>query len=200
MPTSETDKILALARRKHWLRVRDVREAGMNPEALRRLYQGGRLVRVARGMYTLADLNPKEHHSLAEASLRTPNGVVCLLSALRFHNLTTQAPFEVWMAIEAKARMPHELGVPLRIVRMSGSAFEQGMQEHRIEGASVKIFNVAKTVADCFKYRNKIGLDVAIEALRECWRERRCTIDELWRYAKVCRVANVMRPYLESVT
>ena len=102
MPTSETDRILALARRKHWLRVRDVREAGMNPETLRRLYQGGRLVRVARGMYTLADLNPKEHHSLAEASLRAPNGVVCLLSALRFHDLTTQAPFEVWMAIEAK--------------------------------------------------------------------------------------------------
>ncbi len=199
MNRSETDKILALAREKRWLRVRDVREAGMNPEALRRLYQAGSLHRVARGIYTLPEIEPEEHHSLAESSLRVRRGVICLLSALRFHEFTTQAPFEVWMAIEGKDRTPHDEGVPLRIVRMSGAAFKEGIDMHQIEGVPVRVFNVAKTVADCFKYRNKIGLDVAIEALKESQRERRCSIDELWHYATICRVANVMRPYLESV-
>ena len=122
-----------------------------------------------------------------------------LLSALRFHGLTTQNPFEVWMAVGIKARRPELDWPPVRIVRFSGPALEYGVEEHDIEGITVRVYNAAKTVADCFKYRNKIGLDVAIEALRDCWRKQKATADELWAAAKVCRVTNVMRPYLESL-
>jgi predicted transcriptional regulator of viral defense system len=157
------------------------------------------LDRPARGLYTVHDAQVTEHHSLAEACKRVPHGVVCLISALRFHGFTTQAPFEVWLAIDRKARRPRQDLPPLRIVRFSGKALTQGIETHLIEGVKVRLYSPAKTIADCFKYRNKIGLDVALEALRECWRERRCTMDELWRFAKTCRVSNVMRPYLESL-
>jgi predicted transcriptional regulator of viral defense system len=125
--------------------------------------------------------------------------VVSLLSALRFHNLTTQSPFEVWLAIGEKAWRPRMEYPPLRIVRFSQATLSAGVEKHQIEGVTVPVYSPAKTVADCFKYRNKIGLDVAIEALRECWSSRRCTMDDLWHYADICRVQNVMRPYLESL-
>lgn len=157
-------------------------------------------MRSGRGLYSLADTNLTENHSLAEACKRVPNGTVCLLSALCFHGLTTQAPFEVWLAIDHKARPPKDDILSLRIVYMSGEALNAGVELHQVEGVTVRVYNQAKTVADCFKYRHKIGLDVALEALRQCWRERRCTMDELWHKAKICRVANVMRPYLESLT
>ena len=128
-----------------------------------------------------------------------PHGVVCLLSALQFHELTTQAPFEVWLAIGEKARLPKVDFPPLRVVRFSGRALEYGIEEHRIEGVVVRVNSPAKTIADCFKYRGKIGLDVALEALRDCWKKRRATMDQPWSAAEVCRVANVMRPYLESL-
>jgi predicted transcriptional regulator of viral defense system len=126
-----------------------------------------------------------------------PGEGICLLSALRFHGLTTQAPFEVWLAIENKALAPKLEYPPLRIVRFSGVALTEGVEEHIVDGVTIRITSVAKTVADCFKYRNKIGLDVALEALRDSWHEKRMTSDEIWHYAKVCRVANVMRPYLD---
>jgi predicted transcriptional regulator of viral defense system len=113
--------------------------------------------------------------------------------------LGTQLPFQVWMAIDVDARRPQMAWPPLRIVRMSGRALTEGVETHRIEGVDVRVFNVAKTVADCFKYRNKVGLDVALEALHEAWRDRRATMDEIWHYAEIDRVASVMRPYLESV-
>jgi predicted transcriptional regulator of viral defense system len=125
--------------------------------------------------------------------------VVCLLSALRFHGLTTQAPFEVWLAVGNKAAAPRLAYPPLRIVRFSGAALTEGVEVHEIDGVAVRVTSVAKTVADGFKYRNKIGLDVALEALREAWASKRMTSDELWHFAKVCRVANVMRPYLEGL-
>ena len=128
-----------------------------------------------------------------------PRGVICLLSALRAQNLTTQSPYEVWIAIDRKAWMPKSGAAKLRVVRFSGKALSEGIEHRHIEGVSVPIYNVAKTVADCFKYRNKIGLDVALEALREAWRSRRATSNELSKYAEICRVANVMRPYLESL-
>jgi predicted transcriptional regulator of viral defense system len=136
---------------------------------------------------------------LAAAGARVPHGVVCLLSALRFHDLTTQNPSEVWLAIDRKARAPDQRELPLRIVRFSGKARLKGIEEHEIDGVKVRIYNPAKTVADCFKYRRKIGTDVALEALHDCWRSKRCTADELWLYAAICRVTNVMRPYLETV-
>ena len=125
--------------------------------------------------------------------------IVCLLSALRFHCLTTQAPFDVWVAIPKAARVPKASFPPLRIVRFSGDALTEGVEQHMVDGVSVRITSVAKTVVDCFKFRNKIGLDVALEALRDAWMAKRVTMDELWHFAAICRVANVMRPYLESL-
>lgn len=192
-------KVLDLAMERGVLRPRDLARADLPADYLWRLYRKEKLKRVGRGLYALPGADLTEHHTLAEAALRVPHGVVCLLSALRFHDLTTQAPHEVWMAIDVKARRPKEEIIPLRIVRFSGEALTTGIEEHEVEGVCVKVYGPAKTVADCFKYRNKIGLDVALEALRDCWRKRLATADELWRYAEVCRVARVMRPYLESL-
>lgn len=172
---------------------------GIARSYLDRLVRAGRLERVGRGLYVPAGWEPSEHHLLAQASARVPSGVVCLLSALRFHELGTQQPFEVWLAIPVKGWAPKSPELPLRIVWFSGPALAEGIEEHRIEGVTVRVYSAAKTIADCFKYRNKIGLDVTLEALRDGWRRRRVTMEELWRYAAICRVANVMRPYLESL-
>jgi predicted transcriptional regulator of viral defense system len=182
------------------LRTRDLEAHGIWRAELRGFVKQGVLRRVGRGLYTLIGVEAGENHSLAEVGKRVPRGTVCLLSALRFHGLTTQQPHEIWLALDGKARAPKADSLALRIVRFSGDALCEGMEEHLIEGVTVKITNPAKTVADCFKFRNKIGLDVALEALRETWRGRRCDMSELMRYARVCRVANVMRPYLESLT
>ena len=199
-PNTHTDKVLDLVRNAGVLRPRDLDAYGIPRTYLSRLLAAGKLHRVGRGLYVLPGSNVSEHRSLAEACKRVPKGVVCLLSALRFHELTTQAPFEVWLAIGEKAWRPRVDYPPLRVVRFSAAALASGVEQHQIQGVTIPVFSPAKTVADCFKYRNKIGLDVAIEALRECWRSRRCTTDDLWKYAKVCRVQNVMRPYLESIT
>ena len=181
------------------LRTRDLEAHGIWRANLRDYVEQGVLTRVGRGLYTLVGVEAGENHSLAEVGKRVPQGTVCLLSALRFHELTTQQPHETWLALDGKARSPKTDSLALRIVRFTGSALSEGRKEHVIEGVPVKIYNPAKTVADCFKFRNKIGLDVALEALRETWRARRCGMSELMRYARVCRVANVMRPYLESL-
>lgn len=136
---------------------------------------------------------------LVEASLRVPSSVICLLSALRVHGLTTQAPFAVWLAIAGTARRPRVEYPPLHIVRFSGAAWTTGVETHTVEGEPVRVYGIAKTVADCFKYRNTVGTDVALEALTASWRERRVTMDALWAAAQVDRVATVMRPYLEAV-
>jgi len=198
-PNTHTDKILDLVRKAGVLRPRDLDAYGIPRTYLSRLVSAGKLQRIGRGLYVLPGRNVSEHRSLAEACKRVPKGVVCLLSALRYHELTTQAPFEVWLAIGEKAWRPRVDYPPLRVVRFSSAALESGIEEYQVEGVTVPLFTPAKTVADCFKYRNKIGLDVAIEALRECWRSQRCTMDELWKYAKVCRVQNIMRPYMESI-
>lgn len=197
MTTAE--RILKLAARQHLVRPRDVEALGIARAFLTRLQRRGLLERRARGVYVLADAPVSEHHSLALAANLVPRGVICLLSALRFHGLTTQDPHEVWMAIDVKARKPSVEFPVLRIVRFSGRSLAEGIQTHLIESVPVRIYSPAKTVADCFKYRNKIGIDVAIEALWDALRKRKATIDEIHRFAKVCRVANVIRPYLESV-
>lgn len=194
-----TQKILKLAHQAAVLRPRDLDEEGIPRKYLGQLCQAGLLRRIGRGLYVLPQAEPTENRTLAEVGKRVPGGVVCLLSALQFHGLTTQAPYEVWLAIDRKAWRPTARELPLRIFRFSGDALHQGIEEHRIEGVPVQIYTPAKTVADCFKYRNKIGIDVAMEALRDCWKQRRATMDELWQAAKICRVANVMRPYLESL-
>jgi len=200
MSKSNTDKILEIADQAGILRPRDLERYKIPRQYLYRLTNRGLLQRVGRGLYSLPDISPTEHRSLVEASKRVPNAVVCLLSALSFHDLTTQAPSEVWLAIDVKARRPKVDWPPLRFARFSEASRNAGIEEHSIEGVSVRVYNPAKTVADCFKYRNKIGLDVAIEALRDCRRQRKCTNDELWHHAKICRVANVMKPYLEAIS
>ncbi len=194
------ETILDLTRQRGLIRPRDLEPLGLPRVGLTRLVRQGALVRIGRGLYALPDRAVSEHASLAEVARKHPQGIACLLSALRFHGLTTQAPFEVWLAIPNKARAPRADYPPLRIVRFSDPLLSEGVGEHLIDGVSVRITNIGRTVADCFRYRNKIGLDVALEALREAWKARRVGMDELWRYAKLCRVANVMRPYLESLT
>ena len=128
-----------------------------------------------------------------------PRGVICLVSALRVHDIGTQAPHEVWLAIPHRMLSPRIDTPALRVIRMSGPSLTEGIDRLTMDGVEVPVFNAAKTIADCFKFRNKIGLDVALEALREGWHKRKVTMDDLWRYAAVDRVANVMRPYLESI-
>ncbi len=197
--TRTTQKVLSLARRSGVIRPGDVRARGIAPVYLTRLVRNGALVRVGRGLYSLANGSATADRTVVEAARHAPRGVICLLSALRLHGLTTQMPPAVWIAIGVKARRPVAAGPPLEIVRMSGPALTSGIEERVIEGVRVRVYGPAKTVADCFKFRNKIGLDVAIEALRD-YRRRRGGIDELVRYAEICRVARVMRPYLEALS
>ena len=193
-------KILELAKQRGIIRPRDVEASEIPREYLLRLYRNGDITRIRRGLYALPDSLTSESVTLAEVAKRVPNGVVCLLSALQFHNLTTQISHRVWIAIENRKWKPGFDYPPLEVVRFSIRPFNFGVEEHKVDHVLVKIYSPAKTVADCFKFRNKIGLDVAMEALRETWRNKKATMDELWEAAKVCRVANVMRPYLEAVT
>jgi predicted transcriptional regulator of viral defense system len=190
--------VARLSGREGVLRTRDFEAAGVNRVKLGRLVAEGAIERVGRGLYTAPSGKVTEHHTLVEASVRVRAGIVCLLSALQFHKLSTQSPHEVWLAIGVKARKPATDWPPLHIVRFSGAALSHGVETRTIEGVAVQITSPAKTVADCFKYRNKIGLDIAIEALTE-YRRRRGSIDELMKAAKVDRVAVVIRPYLEAI-
>lgn len=195
---SYSDRVIAMARRRGVLRSADLNEQDIPRVYLTRLVADGTLERSSRGMYVLAGSEVTENHSLAEGCRRVPHGVVCLLSALRFHGLTTQSPFEVWIAIDRKARLPKVDYPPLRIVRFSGADLTNGVKAHNVEGVRVKVTDPARTVADCFAYRNMIGIDVALEALRDCLRQKQATPDGLYRAAKARRMANVMRPYLEA--
>lgn len=197
---SHRDQTLRLARRARGVTPRELTEAGIHRQVLTRLVGEGRIERVARGVYRLAEQPVTENHGLAVAAAAVPHGVVCLLSALQFHGLGTQLPSEVWLALDRTAWRPKLDYPPLRIVRFTGAALTDGVESHAIEGRKVQVYGVAKTLADCFKYRNKIGLDVALEALREAWRAKRFTMAELDRSAAICRVQRVMRPYLEALT
>lgn len=192
--------VLALAGQHPLLRARDLAKQALPTMVLSRLVAAGKLERVARGVYSLPGRALSEHRSLAEVALRVPRGVVCLLSALRVHGIGTQAPFEVWLALPSNLPVPRLDHPSLRAIRMSGPALTEGIEPILIDDVEVPVFNAAKTVADCFKYRNKIGLEVALEALRDGWAQRKLTMDALWHYATVDRVANVMRPYLESIS
>jgi predicted transcriptional regulator of viral defense system len=192
-------RIAELAKTSGVLRPRDLGAHGIARQYLRLAEQQGLIVRSGRGLYTSADSPVTEFHTFAEAAKRAPRGVICLLSALRFHNIGTQDPFEIWMAIGEKDRRPVSESPRLRIFRFSRQSLNFGQTTHDVEGVPLRVFSVAKTVADCFKYRNKIGLDVALEALRESIRSRGASADDLWQAAKVCRVANVMKPYMEAL-
>lgn len=198
MATTKKDQVLRLFKGMEIVRPRDVEAIGIAGSYLNWLHNKGILKRPSRGLYTLPDSEPSEFRSIVEACKRSPHATVCLLSALRIHDLTTQSPYEVWLAIGEKDRKPQMSYPPIRVVRFSGAARGFGIEKRKIEGVTISVYSTAKTVADCFKYRNKIGLDVAIEALKDCRSSRKATVDEIWEAAKVCRMANVMRPYLEA--
>ena len=203
MPTTsatQEERILRLAKARQLLRARDVTAKGLPTIALTRLVQSGRLERLTRGLYGIPGAEITQHRSLAEVALRVPKGVVCLLSALGVHEIGTQAPFEVWLAIPHRAAAPRLAQPQLRIVRMSDRALSEGVKRIKVDGVTVPVFSAARTVVDCFRFRNKIGIDVAIEALREGWAERKFTMDDLWRHAQAGRMTSVMRPYIESIT
>ena len=197
---SKMEQIQDLGQKQGVIRPKDLDALGIPRSYLARLCAKGVLSRVGRGLYVFGDTDITEHHSLVEAAKKVPHGVVCLHSALQFHGIGTQAPFEVWIAIDRTARSPKTDHSPLRVVRMSGEARTSGIEVQQIEGVKVSVYSAAKTIADCFKFRNKIGLDVALEALRDHRRKFPDEVDQVWRFAQVCRVANVMRPYLESLS
>ena len=198
----DKSKILKYATQKGAICPKDIEKMGIPRLVLYRLYRKGDLVRVNRGVYSLRDIEPTEYHSYVTVAVTFPNSVICLLSALQYHELTTQMPHKVWIALDRQvdriSRKPSRL--PVSIVRFSGEAFSLGIETHQVEGVNLRVYSAAKTVADCFKYRNKIGLDVAIEALTDCIRQKKATRDQIWQYAKICRVANVIRPYMEAIS
>ena len=196
---TSADRALRLLDRVGIARSRDLERAGISRTQIQRLREQGIIQRVGRGLYTSPDAQLTERQHLAEAARRVPGGVVCLLSALRFHGLTTQSPFEVWMAIDRKAWRPKVEHPPLRLVYLSTPALDEGIEEHDVGGVTVRVYSAAKTIADCFKFRNKIGTDIAVEALRDYRRLHPKSLDAVWRFADVDRVAGVMRPYMESL-
>ena len=197
--TTQRDTTLHLFRRKGLVRMRDLREAGVGAETVARLVREGAVMRVARGLYQLADTMPDPRRSFAEASALVPKGVICLTSALQFHELTLQMPSTVWIAIDRTGWKPKVEYPPIRFVRFGRRALREGVKRHLIEGIEVPIFEPAKTIVDCFRYRNKIGLDIALEGLREGLRTKRATPDQLREFARSARVWSVMRPYVEAM-
>ena len=199
MTLNASERVLELAQNQRLLRASDVRAQGGSAQLLQKLHQAGKLQRVARGVYSLPDHAPTEHQTLAEVCHRLPQAVICLLSALQFHEIGTQQPNAVWIALREGTQTPAVTYPPLRIARLRGNAYTEGMETVMDQGTSIRVYGIAKTITDCFKFRNKIGLDVALEALKDAWRQRRVAMDELTRYARINRVERVMQPYLEGM-
>lgn len=198
-PDTKMQEVKAYLKAHSVVRPRDMDRMGLPRTYLNRLEKQGVIEKIGRGLYQWPEMDLGRHHSLVEVAKKAPKAVVALLSALNFHDLTTQNPNKIWLAIDRKAWRPEISYPPVRYITMSGEALKAGVETHEVEGVAIKVFCPAKTVADCFKYRNKIGLDVALEALREGWSARKFTMDELMRYAEICRVKKVMQPYLESL-
>lgn len=199
MVAASSDQALRLVERMGIARPRELEAWGVSRTQLSRLVKAGLVVRQGRGLYVAARHEPSESHALAQVAKRVPGAVFCLLTALRFHELTTQAPAEVWIALPEKARRP-QLDYPrLRVARFSGQALTEGIEEHRVEGVTIRVYSAAKTVADCFKYRNKVGIDLAVEALRDFSRQYRGGANDLAHFARICRVARIMQPYLDAI-
>lgn len=194
-----SERILEIAGEKKILKPKDLVAEKIPTVYLSRLVKQGKLLQLAYGLYALPETQFDEKQSLLEVQNLVPKGVFCLLTALQFHNLTTQNPFEVWLAVERNAAIPRIRSVQNRIFRINSEMFNAGIEEHKVEGGIIRVYSPAKTVADCFKYRNKIGLDVAMESLSDAWRKRLITMDELWHMAKINRVTNVMLPYAQML-
>ena len=199
MAANVSQRIIELARMRPLLRATDVLPLGGTSSILIKLHQAGRLRRVARGVYSLPDREPMQYQDLAEVCQQIPKAVICLLSALQFHEIGTQLPRQVWIALPEAARTPAVTYPPIRIARLRGAAYSEGIETVITEGMPIRVYDVAKTITDCFKFRNKIGLDAALEAMKDAWRERKFTMSEATHYARINRVERVMHPYLEAM-
>jgi predicted transcriptional regulator of viral defense system len=197
--TQVAKKTLQYVRRHGLVRPRDLEAVGIPREYLLRLHRQGKLERTGRGLYALRDAAVTENHSYAQVAKLAPDAIICLLSALAFHGITTQNPASVWIALGQGARKPSLVSPSLRLVRLSGRSFTEGVEIHQVEGVPIRVYSVAKTVADCFKFRNKIGLDVALEALKDSLRQKKASAREIHHFAKICRVSNIIRPYMEAM-
>ena len=196
---TQTQRVLELASQRGMLRASHLQELGIARVVLSRLTASGQLERVGRGVYRLPERQGAEHESLATIAVKVPQAVFCLLTALQIHGLTTQLPRQVWIAMPQGSHAPKMDYPHVKMVQFSGDAYAQGIEVVQADQVALRVYGVAKTVADCFKHRNTVGLDVALEALRETLSNQRASADDLWRFAKVCRVANVMRPYLDAL-
>lgn len=194
-----SERLLAIAGEKKLIKPKDLTAEKIPSVYLSRLVKQGKLLQAGKGLYSLPDTLLDENQSFLEVQHLVPNGVFCLLTALQFHNLTTQNPFQVWLAVDRNAAVPRIRSIQNRIFRVSGEMFSAGIEEHQVEGGTIRVYSPAKTVADCFKYRSKVGLDVAMEALKDAWRKRLITMDELFRFAKLNRVTNVLLPYAQML-
>jgi predicted transcriptional regulator of viral defense system len=197
--TKPFERTMQYVRQHGIVRPRDIEAIGIPREYLLRLHGQGKLNRIGRGIYSLPGAAVTERHTYAEVAKRVPDAVLCLLSALAFHEITTQSPASVWIALGKGARKPAIVSPSLRVVRLTEPSLSEGIERQSVEGVTVRVYSAAKTVADCFKFRNKIGLDIAIEALKDCLRLKKATVNEIYRYAKICRVSNVIRPYMEAL-
>ncbi len=196
---SQRERLLDLLRSAPVVRSREISANGIDRKTIQRMLDRGEISRISRGLYSLADGDAHDYQTLVEAQKTIESGVICLLSALSFHKIGTQIPREVWIAVPRGSRTVRAGAIPIQAVTFSGSAFSEGLEEHELSGAKVRVYSPGKTVADCFKYRNKLGTDIAIEALRDVVQSGTVSPDELLRYADICRVRNVMTPYLESM-
>lgn len=199
MSRTKEDRTLRLIEKKGLARPKDLETHGITRAQLSRLVNRGLVLRQGRGVYVAARHALTAEHTLAHVATRVPEGIFCLLTALRLHGLTTQSPAEVWIALPEKARRPRLDYPRLRIARFSGEALTEGIEQRRAEGVTLRVYSAAKTVTDCFKYRNKIGIDVAVEALRDFSRKHRGGATDLARFARICRVSRVMQPYLDAI-
>lgn len=196
---SQTQRILDLLSQRGLLRPSDLDAIGASRVTLARMTDAGLLEKVDRGLYRLADQDHSENESLITVATKVPQAVFCLLTALQFLDLTTQLPREIWIAMPRGSHVPKIDYPPIKMVQVTGDAYAAGIEIFQHDGIPLRIYGVARTVVDCFKHRNKIGIDVALEALRDARAQKKASADDLWRYAKICRVANVMRPYLEAI-
>ncbi|MDG0836060.1 type IV toxin-antitoxin system AbiEi family antitoxin domain-containing protein [Roseateles saccharophilus] len=199
-PQSHPQRVLELARSKGLLRAGDLDVLGAPRVVLSRLAARGQLERVGRGLYRLPEADVSEFQGLTAVAIKAPQAVFCLLTALQFHELTTQLPRRVWIAMPRGSHAPRIEHPPIKMVQFTGASYAEGVEVFERDQVQLRVYNVAKTVADCFKHRNKIGLDVALEALKDALAQKKASVDDLWHYAKICRVSNVMRPYLEAIT
>lgn len=196
---NHSQRVLSLASRKGLLRARDLDSIDTPRVVLTRLTAAGQLEKIGRGLYRLPDSQVSEHESLVTVATKVPQAIFCLLTALQFHELTTQLPRQVWIAMPHGSHAPRLDYPPIKMVQFTGEAYTAGVEEVERDGVTLRVYGVAKSVADCFKHRNKIGLDVALEALKDSRIRNKASVDDIWRCAQICRVANVMRPYLESI-